>query len=163
MLTPSLDWELDLKPRIQCSNLDLGFLMNRPEDNKTEDPIGRPSKRQQGNISYLSPDASKSDAGGINLKDTVRYLFYKKNLMTADFQLGFRTQTHTAAGAPAATPAVTPASPTRRTFCQDASPGHLHWSSHRRCSQCTPVARAHQDRSQRFPGRTAGDTRSKPQ
>ena len=78
MLTPSLDWELDLKPRIQRSNLDLGFMMNRPENDEAEDPISRPSKRQQGDTSYLSPDASGSDASGINLKDTVRYLYSPK-------------------------------------------------------------------------------------
>ena len=80
MLTPSLDWELDLKPRIQRSHLNLGFIMNGPENDEAEDPVGRPSKRQHGGTSYLSPDASGSDADGINLKDTVRYLFSQEKL-----------------------------------------------------------------------------------
>ena len=75
MLTLSLDWELDLMPRIQRSNLNLGFMMNGPGNNEAEDPTGRPGKRQQGDMSYLSPDASGSDTGGINLKNTVRYLY----------------------------------------------------------------------------------------
>ena len=76
MLTPCLDWESDLKPRIQCSDLDLGFMMNRPENDEAEDPIDRPSKRQQGDTSYLSPDASGSDA----MKNTVRYLYSQEKL-----------------------------------------------------------------------------------
>ena len=74
MLTPDSDWESDLKPHIQRSNLKLDFIINRPENNEAEDPIGRPSKRQQGDMSYISPDASASDAGGIHLEGTVRYL-----------------------------------------------------------------------------------------
>lgn len=60
--------------------------MNGPENDEAEDSIGRPSKRQQGDTPYLSPNASGSDAGGIRLEDTVRYLFHKKNLMTSNFK-----------------------------------------------------------------------------
>jgi hypothetical protein len=80
MLTPSLDWELDLKPRIQRFNLNLGFMMNGPENDEAGDPIGRPSKRQQGDTPCLSPNTSRSDAVGINLKDTVRYLYSQEKL-----------------------------------------------------------------------------------
>lgn len=39
------------------------------------DSVGRPSKRQQGDTPYLSPDSSESTAvSAINLKDRVYFL-----------------------------------------------------------------------------------------
>lgn len=73
MLTSSLDWRLSLKPCIQRSYWNFDF-MDEP-DHEAEESVGRASKRQQGDTSYLSPGASRSDPTcGINLKDKVRYL-----------------------------------------------------------------------------------------
>ncbi len=74
MLTSSLDWRINLKPRMQPPYWDLGF--RNKLQNKAGDSEGQASKRQQqGDTSYLSPVASGSNAtGGINSKEKVCYL-----------------------------------------------------------------------------------------
>ena len=80
MLTLSLEWEVGLKPRIKPYNFDLSFAMSWPGNNGADGPIGRPSKRQQGDTSYLSPAASGSRAGDTDLEESVRYLYSVENI-----------------------------------------------------------------------------------
>ena len=72
MLTSSLDWEPGLKPCIPPI-LNLGFLI--PPQDEAEDSPDRPNKRQYGEGTYPSPDASGAAAtGDINSQDKVRSL-----------------------------------------------------------------------------------------
>lgn len=60
MLTSSLDWQPSLKPCIRPTKANLDHLY-RSED-EAEESLERPSKRQQGDESYLSPDTSGAAA-----------------------------------------------------------------------------------------------------
>ena len=72
MLTSFLDWQSSLKPRILPPMWNFASLF-QPQ-NEAEDSPDRPSKRQQGDESYLSPDASGAVAtDDINSKDEVRH------------------------------------------------------------------------------------------
>ena len=62
MLTSSLDWQSILKPRIRPRMVNFDHLF--PTENEAEDSPERPSKRQQGDESYPSPNTSGTAATG---------------------------------------------------------------------------------------------------
>ena len=60
MLTLSLDWQPSLRPRIRPTKANLDHLYRLEE--KAEESLERPGKRQQGVEPYISPDTSGASA-----------------------------------------------------------------------------------------------------